>query len=79
MTTTDQITLDVTDIDKTGNELHLLINNAVKGYKNRTLPSVLVLNQKQFNSLTGSMEEMYQSDVFMFQTPYSVMEVVVEE
>jgi len=78
MNTTDQITLDVSDIKKKGNDLHLLINNAVKDYGTNTLPNVLILSEKQFSSLSGSLEEMMDTGVFMFQTPFNVMEVEIK-
>jgi hypothetical protein len=71
-------TLDVSDLNKKGNDLHLLINNAVKDYRDKTLPDKLVINRKQFMSLTGDLEPMFNSDEYMFRTPYSIMEVQVK-
>lgn len=76
-----QTILDVRISPKLGKELAEDIAESVnwtQRFIQMTLPDVLLVTQKQFASLNGYTEEMYQTTDRMFTTPLNVMEVTID-
>ena len=75
--------LDITGINKTGEELRQAILDGVKdtqGALMMELPDQLIMTREQFNELQPDpeLQQMYQSKDFLYHTPLNAMEVWVK-
>lgn len=75
--------LDITPLKEKGDELKKMIIEGVKDTQRiiiQELPSELLMTKEQFNDLQSDpmMQNMFQSNEYLYQTPLNVMEVVVK-